>query len=155
MTIHILHHGITLCFAADIHRVWPEGDQWVNVGDADSATCEKCVRYFQLGAANEVSEQYAGAFQRMADNPVDHSVRSDRSDERSRATITALKIALAQAAETIEDWVEESRLSRLNDLFLTPDQREWHTAQVSRYRAMAAPDWSALPIDLNGPTGES
>jgi hypothetical protein len=67
--------------------------------------------------------------------------------DRDRATITALKIALEQAADRLVREVGKhgSWAATLGDL----------PADVTRWRAMAAPDWEALPVEVTGGGGEA
>jgi len=68
--------------------------------------------------------------------------------ERDRATITALKIALEQAADLIQEEVDrEGNWS--------PEAAAWLAGQIDRYLAMTAEGWDALPVEITGPGGES
>ena len=41
-TIHILHHGRTICGMSGEPRDWPSGHEWASLPDADNANCEEC-----------------------------------------------------------------------------------------------------------------
>jgi hypothetical protein len=44
--VHILQEGFVLCrFSTQVPRDWPEGNVWVGIIDAQSATCQECLQH--------------------------------------------------------------------------------------------------------------
>lgn len=66
--------------------------------------------------------------------------------DRDRATIEALKLALEQAATHVEILRTQIHPGAIHGGF---------DAVVARFRAMSAPDWEALPVELTGPGGDA
>lgn len=87
MTIHILHHGLTLCgVATRWPDVVPDGHHWVRLADAIQATCPACCMTFRMNAtivALKIALQQAADLLRRA--VYDDVTPGDLEDTRSRA----------------------------------------------------------------------
>jgi hypothetical protein len=123
----------------------------VQAGRYGGADREAAMRAYDLGARVVGPEPTAADVERgHARMPAMTQAKRDRN------TIEALKIALQQAAGEVDDAVQlvHDHVAHGSSRDAA-DERDRLHADVARWRAMAAPEWEALPVDATAPGGET